>query len=69
MKVLNNQLTICEPTSPGWDRKSHHIVLIAWHWVWSLTWRFAIYYSKPYERHPLGNFWFRTQKSMRKVEE
>ena len=65
MTLFNRQLILFQPTFPKVNGRASAIVIIALHWSWSLTFRFAFYYFKPTRRQPFGDFEFRIQENMR----
>ena len=65
MTLFNRQLLLFQPTFPKVNGHAPSIVIIGWHWSWSITWRFALYYNKSTRRHPIGDFEFRIQENMR----
>jgi len=76
VKFFKNQLTVLErgiPKKPG-----IHWVVLAWHWNWSLTWSFIIWWWSPWSNHfgidkrwyrkYFGMWLFAKQETLRKTE-
>lgn len=65
VKLFKRQLIMFQ-RGMGQDGPQSHYVIAAWHWNWSITWRWLIWWWPPSSlKYPFGTFIFRTQKNMR----
>lgn len=69
MRLFKGQLTLLEQGEGG-DGKQGHWVIAAWHWNWSITWSWLLWYwpSNAYSTPTKWGTWsFARQKTMRRT--
>jgi len=67
MRLFKGQLTLFKKGTCNTDRASHYVIA-AWHWNWSSTWRWLIWWW-PFHNYNLksrlmGTFLFRKQDNV-----